>query len=315
MTRQHVSLFAIACLAALGGFSPAHAASNHTWVAGDGNNAGTCTFAAPCKTFAYALTQTNTNGTIHVRSSGSFGPMVITKGINVIAPDGVEALIESGNGCNTGVAAICVQAGAEAVTLRGLTITPGNAFGIRYLSGSSLLIQNCVIRRATEGIWAFLTGSDQLSVTNCSIANTSSHGIEVVRANPGTGKVSFNRVQVEGSNHNGIYLRATLNGAKIRATLQDSFVGGSTLNGLAANSGNTGETTTVMVKNSTFSNNTQAGIASNGPGTTIYLGNSTVTGNALGLTSANTGAIASYENNTVDGNVNDGTPTTSAGPK
>ncbi len=88
-----------------------------TWVSGTGSDAGNCQITAPCRTFAFAHDQTNNNGAINVLSSGNFGPLTITKPISIVS-DGVEAVINTGaNG-----AGIVVQAGAAAVSLRGLTI-------------------------------------------------------------------------------------------------------------------------------------------------------------------------------------------------
>ena len=63
-----------------------------TWVAPGGSDTGTCPMTAPCRTFAYAHGQTANNGSINVLSSGSFGPLTITKPISIVA-DGVEATI------------------------------------------------------------------------------------------------------------------------------------------------------------------------------------------------------------------------------
>ena len=38
--------------------APAQAGPSRTWVSGMGTDSGACTRAAPCKTFAFALTQT-----------------------------------------------------------------------------------------------------------------------------------------------------------------------------------------------------------------------------------------------------------------
>jgi hypothetical protein len=44
--------------------APAQAGPNRTWVSGMRTGSGACTRAAPCKTFAFALTQTAAGGEI-----------------------------------------------------------------------------------------------------------------------------------------------------------------------------------------------------------------------------------------------------------
>ena len=46
--------------------APAQAGPNRTWVSGHGTDSGACALAAPCRTFAFALTQTAAGGEIDV---------------------------------------------------------------------------------------------------------------------------------------------------------------------------------------------------------------------------------------------------------
>jgi hypothetical protein len=46
--------------------APAQAGPNRTFVSGKGTDSGTCAYAAPCRTFAFALTQTAAGGEIDV---------------------------------------------------------------------------------------------------------------------------------------------------------------------------------------------------------------------------------------------------------
>src|SRR5262249_53577450 len=138
--RRHALLLCVIVAggALLANAEPAGATSFATWVAGTGADVGACTVAAPCRTFAYALTQTKSGGTISVLSPGDFGPVHISKAVSIIA-DGVEAGIFTGSGSDG--AAITVEAGSnDSVVLRGLAIDMhrnGNA-GIRFLKGKAL---------------------------------------------------------------------------------------------------------------------------------------------------------------------------------
>jgi len=153
-------------------------AANETWVSGTGTDAGNCPRTAPCRTFQFAHDQTNNNGAINVLSSGNFGPVTITKPISIVA-EGVEVVINTG----AGGAAIIVQAGGGAiVSLRGLTIDlRGSANdGISFVSGAALHVQNCAIRRVTNGIkFQPNSGTHELYVANMLIAEPSESGIFV----------------------------------------------------------------------------------------------------------------------------------------
>jgi hypothetical protein len=83
--------------------APAAALSGRTWVSGHGTDSGACTLALPCRTFAFALTQTAAPGEIDVLDPGAFGKVTITSSISIVN-DGV------------GVAAIGIAAG-NAITI------------------------------------------------------------------------------------------------------------------------------------------------------------------------------------------------------
>jgi hypothetical protein len=83
-----------------------------------GTDSGACTRAAPCRTFALALTQTAAGGEIDVLDPAGYGAVTINKSISIVNDGvGVAAIgASSGN-------AITITAGAsDSVHLRGLTI-------------------------------------------------------------------------------------------------------------------------------------------------------------------------------------------------
>jgi hypothetical protein len=67
------------------GFSaaPAHALATRTWVSGHGADSGACALAAPCRTFAFALTQTASGGEIDVLDPAGYGTVNITQAISI----------------------------------------------------------------------------------------------------------------------------------------------------------------------------------------------------------------------------------------
>jgi Domain of unknown function (DUF4145) len=132
--------------------APAWALGNRTFVSGKGTDAGTCALTAPCRTFAFALTQTAAFGEIDVLDPAGYGPVTITKAISIVN-DGVgTAGIHEGSGNG-----VTINAGVnDSVSLRGLTIQgrgQAGANGILFNTGGNLAIENCVIRSfGTAGI-------------------------------------------------------------------------------------------------------------------------------------------------------------------
>jgi hypothetical protein len=304
--RRHslpVGIFAIAC-ALLANAAPAGAAASQTWVSGTGTDAGTtCPITAPCRTFQFAHNQTNSGGTIYVLSSGIFGPLTITKSITIVA-DGVEAGIHT----SAGGAAITVTGGGLIVFLRGLTIdVSASSNGISFVAGAALHVHNSVIRRAAKGISFASGGSSELYVTDSVIANTNGIGIEVKPTGSGNAKVALDRVRVENTSSTGISFSGTTTTGSIAATVRDSVSAGNTGAGIFAQESGDGTTTVMVDRSASLNNNT--GIFASLTGATIKIGDSTVSGNVLGLTLGTGGVIASYGNNKVS-NDNDGvTPT------
>jgi hypothetical protein len=296
-----IGIFAIAC-GLLASIATAKARPD-TWVSPDGSNSGDCASTAPCRTFAYAYTQTSGNGSINVVSSGSYGPLTISKAISIVA-DGVEAAIISGaNG-----AAITVQAPPTAiVSLRGLTIDmrggPNN--GISFDSGAALHVQRCVIRSHMGIRFVPDSGTSELYVTDTVIERSSSDGILVLPTGSASAGVVLDRVRVEHGAFSGIHLQGRGTTGSIKATVRDSVAAGNAGAGILANDDGSG--TTVMVDRSAFANN-GSGVVADGPTATIRIGDSTVSGNTTGLSALSGGVIASYGTNKVNGNGTDGAP-------
>jgi hypothetical protein len=225
------------------GFSaaPAQAGPNRTWVSGHGTDSGGCPVTAPCRTFAFALTQTAAGGEIDVLEPAGYGPVTITKSISIVN-DGVGTAaigVESGN-------AITIKAGAnDSVHLRGLTIDGlGRAAnGIQFNSGARVDIENCVVRGffAVAGINISPSTSSNFSVSNTIAANNIlAFGIDINPTGSAvvtgvfskvTANNNFDGIEVFGSSatftktkpHN----HKPLPGTRQR-TLRDALVGGAT---------------------------------------------------------------------------------------
>src|ERR1700756_167392 len=75
----------LACL----GASPAQAASPVTFVSGRGTDSGTCASpASACRTFQFAIGQTNVGGEIKALDPANYGGVTISKSISLTGVDG-----------------------------------------------------------------------------------------------------------------------------------------------------------------------------------------------------------------------------------
>jgi Right handed beta helix region len=143
MSRLSPVVVALSVIAALA-IAPAQAAQR-AFVASSGNDANTpsgCGLAAPCRTFATAMTVVSDGGEIVALDAAGYGPVTVTKNVTITANPGFYAGIAvpaSGTGVTIATAGINV-------ILRGLNINSTGALnGVSMTNGSGLSIENCVI--------------------------------------------------------------------------------------------------------------------------------------------------------------------------
>ena len=161
-----------------------------TWVSGKGLDTNPCSLAAPCRTFAYAITQTAAGGEIDVLDPAGYGALTINKSISIVN-DGVGT---AGVQAASGAVAITINAGAsDTIHLRGLTIEGGGtgAYGIQFLSGGALAIVNCAVRHFTSvGIFLLPNTTSTFSITNTFVSDNGSTGLLISpQASAGIGGV------------------------------------------------------------------------------------------------------------------------------
>ena len=130
--------------------TPGWAQLAQTFVSGVGLDTSPCSRLLPCRTFASAITKTAAGGEINTLDSGDYGPVTITKSINIIS----EGVL--GGVLGTGATGIVVAAGpSDVVLLRGLDIAGGGTgtVGISVIGGATVEIQDChVFGFATAGV-------------------------------------------------------------------------------------------------------------------------------------------------------------------
>jgi hypothetical protein len=314
MTRKIVigGVFAVAMLAA----APAYAQATRTWVSGVGDDANPCSRTAPCKTFAGAISKTAANGEINCLDPGGFGAVTITKAITISCDLGDGRIVSAGtNG-------VIVNAGvSDVVTLRGLGIHGGTTGlnGIRFLAGAALVVEDSTINNfnAANGTGILFTpgGTARLEVRNTTISNNgvmgaaaTGGGILIQPTGTGSANVTLSDTRLYGNGLFGLSVLTDGNtGPGISVAITNSVVAD---NGFGIRAVVTAGTTTIRmsVNDTTVSNNLRTGIAGTG-GPVVRVSNTTITGNATGVTAIGSGAgtgVLSYGNNRVNGNIAEG---------
>ncbi len=277
-------------------------AGSPVWVSTKGDDGNSCSYSAPCRTFAGALPRIASGGEIDVLDSGDFGPLTINKSVSVISA-GPLGGIQAGTGN-----AITINAGPnDKVVLRGLTLDGlgTGTTGVSFVSGGPLYVENCTINNFLWGVdFAPTNGSGKLWITDSIVRNNgfaSGGGVHLI-ATTGPGfAASIDGLRAEG---NGAGVKAESRGT---VTIRNSF---STSNGWAGFTAYTpsGGSVQMLVENSVSTHNGTIGVQSNGSGATVTLSNVVVTDNPTGLGIFNGGAILSFGNNRVQGNATNGAP-------
>lgn len=303
--------------------APASAQATRTWISGVGDDANPCSRTAPCKTFAGAISKTAAGGEINCLDPGGFGAVTITKSITLSCPYTEGGVLAAGNG-------IVINDGSTAtpntavVVLRGLDIygvsPPSN--GVRILRAAAVHIEDSVIRRfnaaGSFGVSFQPAGNTSLYITNTTITNNGSGstggGILIQpTGSGGASRVFLEDVRVMHNANQGIRIDTTNNTAVFGTIVDvdDSEVVNNN-NGIVVVTG--GTTAALMLTDSNVSHNGGIGISASGALTTGRVGNSTITGNATGLSVGGGAVLNTYNDNRVDGNGADGSFTLPAIP-
>jgi hypothetical protein len=284
----------------------ADALTNRTFVSGTGSDSNPCSLAAPCRSFAFALTQTSAGGEIAVLDTAGYGAVTITKAISIANEEGVEAgvTVTSGDG-------ITVAAGpSEVVNLRGLTLVgAGGTNGVTFTSGAALNIQNCVIRgfSSPTGNGLNLVPTDNADI-NVSDTFVSGNGEGIVLRPKGTNltvTASFERVQAIHNSTYGFDVMGDQMTGFFRALAADSLASGNGIAGFNSTSSSGKAATVFTLANSKAANNaTGVSVGS----AAMFLNGSTISGNSNGFLIGN-GTINSFGNNAITDTSNSGSLT------
>ena len=291
-------LAAILCLGIAFVLSPpaAHAQATRTWVSGVGDDINPCSRTAPCKTWAGAISKTAPGGEVSALDPAGFGAVTITKSITLNGDGTLAGII------NAGTSGVIVNAtAADHVVLRNLSINgggqlnvpgaPGGLFGVRFLNGKTLTLDNVTISGSTLGVQMTVAGTAKLFVRDSRITRGTT-GI-FLQSTAGQAQAMLDNVQLSGLT-NGI--EAALNG---RATISNSMISGNSSNGILASNASA----RVNVEGCQISFNDIAGVNASVSGATIRLSNNEIYNNNSGITIAAGGIVETAGDNRVAGNV------------
>lgn len=162
--------------------SGVHAQATRTWVSGIGDDQNACSFSAPCRTFAGAISKTSTGGEITAKDAGGFGSVIIRKSITIDGT-GVPSSILANQA--TGITIDIPRQGSQLriipriVRIRGLSINGAGSgnMGINVIAASKVSVEDCVIDGFTKHGINIQLGT--LYVRNTTIRNNAGAGINV----------------------------------------------------------------------------------------------------------------------------------------
>ncbi len=274
---------------------PAHAQLTRTFVSSSGVDTNPCTVAAPCATFAQAYSQVMANGIVAALDPGKYGPLTITGPVtidgngwaSITAPlNGVGILIEAGTSDN--------------VILRGIAIDGAGvgAGGVEFGGGALAMIE-CIIRNMDGDGLLFISGGatlETLAVADSHFIDNSGAGARLITFTSGTVTASFIRTEFSGNGY-GLQLEGfTGSSGTLSATASDSVFANNSF-GVVAQVAGGSSVANLFVTSSQITGNLGGVIALGAAAnSTIWLGKSTVAGNAQGFSIAN-GVINSYGDN------------------
>lgn len=236
----------------------------------NGSDLNPCTKTAPCRSFNAAVAAVTSGGEVVALDTGGYGPVIVTKGVVLIAVPAAHVAIAA-----TAGTAIQVSAGsADLVRLRNIYLNAqGGAFGIHFESGAALNLENVVV------------------------AGFLHHGL----ISEASGDITIHGSTFRHNNDTGIVIMATsgLVSAQIDGTLllaNGNPTGIGSCGGLTA-----GDNSRVTISNTIAASNFR-GFQAFGPNAEITLERSSAVNGVVGLFATGSGAVIRASNSTIVNN-------------
>jgi hypothetical protein len=277
-----------------------------SFISGLGSDTNPCTRALPCQTLSGALANTTAGGEIDILDGTELlltTPVTIAKSVSIIGA--------GARGGVTGELIISPPAGGQ-VLLKGLDINANSQVGVSVTTsvGISLVIEDCTIVNGIVGINfapQASTATSYLVVRNSTIENNNaSVSFAGIFVQPGSTGPSFVVLDGVHLNSNEFGVRAF---DYATVTIRNSVASQNTASGIRADSTSSAGPATILVEHSQSSHNHGNGVIAVGTAV-VRITDVTVTDNlANGVAAVSGGQVISFGNNSIDGNVVNGMPT------
>jgi hypothetical protein len=317
MTKAFLSLGLAAVVLAVLPLTSCEASGLRTYVSSKGSGTD-CTFEAPCADVGTAVRSTGPGGEVHCLDTGPSNFIVGARIDRSITID-----------CQATIWGIVVDEPGATVTLRNVVVSSFTQMvmsniGVDFQNGAALILDHCTVQQwnassstnpgpaigirfaPRDGITASLHVSDSL-ITGNGLA-TSGGGIIIQPSGSGSARVLIERTRVENNTY-GIFANGMGSTGLISVQVRDSVVSNSVASGISAFTSAGHSVASVVVDHSSSLLSGANGILAQGANAFVFLSESTVMSNVTGLNAVSGGAIFSYQNNRLTGNVSDGAPT------
>jgi hypothetical protein len=274
----------------------APAQAQRVFVGATGSDSNPCTFTSPCRSFQHAHDVAAANGEIDVLDPAGYGALTISKAIS-IQGHGFSGISVSSSG--TG---ITINAPAtDVVHLNGLLIEGGHVGleGIQFNSGKSLTIENCVVRNMTgDGLLleTLASTAQTLAVSDSYFSDNGFGGIVIETSGSGVVSVAIDRTKLSGNSFVGLDLIGNNGTGATNVSVTDS-VAANNARGFLVQSAANHAVINVSLTQVLAEGNTIIGVMASTANATLWLAQSTVTGNASGFNASSGGVINSFGDN------------------
>ena len=197
----------------------ASAQATRTWVSNVGDDVNPCSYTAPCKTFAGAISKTAKAGVITVKDAGSYGSVTITQSITIDGGGNFAGITHgAGNGIYINFTADDFI--GNTVILRGLTFEGAGSWGYGvFVTGTSpahVHLENVKFNRPGCAVEVRPSaGEFSLKMNNVEVTRPLSTGILSNPTGAASVKLSLNDVRVSRTSPGGgvgLYLKGNTNG-------------------------------------------------------------------------------------------------------
>jgi hypothetical protein len=317
MTKTFLSLGLAAMVLAVLALTSCEAAGLRSYVSSKGSGTD-CSFEAPCADIGTAVRNTGPGGEVHCLDAG---PSNILAGAHIDRSITID--------CQTAIWGLVVDEPGATVTLRNVVVSSFTQMvmsdvGIDFQNGAALILDHCTVQQwnglsststgpaigirfaPPAGVTASLHVSDSLITGNGLAA--SGGGIIIQPAGSGSARVLIERTRVENNTY-GLFANGMGSTGLISVHVRDSVVSNSVASGISAFTSAGHSVAAVVVDRSSSLLSGANGILAQGANAFVFLTESTVMSNVTGLNAVSGGAIFSYQNNRLTGNVSDGVPT------